>query len=284
MESWCNWKADAVITVFACWRFTSTKKCICSSQIKRFYLKNEAPNVALKVQADCTEQCLCFISWVLLRDTELQCAWQTRKSCHGVMIFSFYTNQMVQLEKKTVFLSSRLNCVYEVVFERKDAWSSQKMHGKLSYLAVWRENLPRSRTPDRRIPSYIFSLHMQNFSWPWAPPSPPSSDCLWLGCATVSLSACLWWWPSNQSHKRFFWDSTDLQGWRLQRSSLFFTNDSTERSPALHQEQYLIFNAMALSLMELLLVLGLSTVLIKLMGILSLPESRTGCGLSEQHA
>lgn len=36
--------------------------------------------------------------------------------------------------------------------------------------------------------------------------------------------------------------------------------------------------------MELLLVLGLSTVLIKLMGILSLPESRAGCGLSEQHA
>lgn len=119
MESWCNWKADAVITVFACWRFTSTKKCICSSQIKRFYLKNEAPNVALKVQADCTEQCLCFISWVLLRDTELQCAWQTRKSCHGVMIFSFYTNQMVQLEKKQCSFPQDLTVYMKLFLQEK---------------------------------------------------------------------------------------------------------------------------------------------------------------------
>lgn len=40
---------------------------------------------------------------------------------------------------------------------------------------------------------------------------------------------------------------------------------------------------MVLSLMELLLALGLSTVPMKLMGILSLPEKRAGFGLSEQH-
>lgn len=61
--------------------------------------------------------------------------------------------------------------------------------------------------------------------------------------------------------------------------NIFCTNDSKERNPAMRQEEHLILNAKALSLMEQLLVLGLSTVSIKLMGILSLPEKRSGFGL-----
>lgn len=74
-----------------------------------------------------------------------------------------------------------------------------------------------------------------------------------------------------------------LHRWSLQRSLLFFTNDSKVRNSALHQEQHFILNAMVLSLMELLLALGLSAVPIEVMGILSLPEERAVFGLSEQH-
>lgn len=83
--------------------------------------------------------------------------------------------------------------------------------------------------------------------------------------------------------QKVFGGRQTLHRWHLQRSLLYFINDSKVRNSALHQEQHLILKAMVLSLTELLLALGLSAVPIKVMGILSLPEEIALFGLSEQH-